>query len=117
MMGEPLSMSWMPLMVLLWIRVWMASAERWPRQQWSEWMSTCLIVLALEATCACSTLYRPFELAGMLPMTLPDLFSKVTVLPVLVMWPMETIVSIISGTWRVLWRRTRVVVVPLGMLI
>ena len=74
-------------------------------------MSTCLTVLAARAICecVCSTLYKLFELVGILPMILPVLFLimqdfslKVTVLPVLVIQPMDTIVSAISGAWRVL---------------
>jgi len=37
-------------------------------------MSTCAIAFALAAVKECSTLNRPFALAGISPMVLPDLF-------------------------------------------
>ena len=72
----------------------------------------------------CSTLNKPFELAGMSPMILPDLFlilhdlfSKWTLYPESRIQPIEMIVSAISGAWRVLHKVTGVVLCPLGTLI
>jgi len=69
-------------------------------------MSICSIgaEIALAAVNECSTLYRPFELAGITPMILlalflilQDLCSKATEWLVLVIHPIETMVSAISG--------------------
>ena len=71
-------------------------------------MSTCSTALALAAVNECSTLYSLFELAGMSPITLPDLFLilqdfflKDTEQPELTIRPIEMMVSAMSGMWRV----------------
>ena len=103
------------------MREQIALAEMWPRHQWRVSMLTFSTVLAAKAEWEWSTLYRLFELEGILPIILPDLFLilqdlflKVTVLPILVIWPIETMVSTISGAWRVSCKMTGVVLSLLG---
>src|SRR5260221_13845928 len=79
-----------------------ASGAIWHMRQCNVWRSTRSSAVA--ATYVCSTLYNPFVLAGMTPMTLSFLFLivqvsslKMTEFPALQIRQMDTIVNPISG--------------------
>src|SRR6266702_3018695 len=91
-----------PVMAPCFISVQMAAGEIWPSRRCRVSRET--VSIAALAMTEWSTLYRPFALAGTMPMILPALLlilqaspSKDTAHPVLVMRLMDTMVSAISG--------------------
>src|SRR6266702_1464149 len=108
-----------PVTAPCFISVQMAVGEIWPSCLCRVSRET--VSIAAPATTEWSTLYRPFALAGTMPMTLPALFlilqaspSKDTAHPALVMRLMEIMVSAISGACSTSFKTTDEDDSPLG---